>query len=174
MPVEDAPPTPPAKPENVLWSGHSSQWVHLWWYLFCIILAAAAVVGAFFTAGLSLVGLLIPLAMWIVRWWLTRTTHYELTTQRLRKTSGILNRTLDELELYRVKDYSVEMPLFMRIFGLGNIRLVTSDATTPVVEIPAIKGAMELRELLRAAVQAERDRKRVRELDVDGAGGAFS
>ncbi|RBP47534.1 PH (Pleckstrin Homology) domain-containing protein [Roseimicrobium gellanilyticum] len=173
MPVEDASPTPPATQETVLWSGHSSQWVHFWWYLFCVLLAIAAAVGALFTAGLSLVGLLIPLLMWIGRWWMTRTTKYELTSQRLRKTSGILNRTLDELELYRVKDYSVEMPLLMRIFGLGNIRLVTSDATTPVVDIPAIKDAMEVRELLRTAVQAERDRKRVRELDVDGPGGAI-
>ncbi|HSI62113.1 MAG TPA: PH domain-containing protein [Candidatus Saccharimonadia bacterium] len=170
MPVEDETP-PPVQQEAILWSGHSSQWVHFWWYLFCILLAVAAVVGAPFTAGLSLVGLLIPLAMWIARWWMTRTTYYELTSQRLRKTSGILNRTLDELELYRVKDYSVEMPLLMRMLGLGNIRLVTSDATTPVVDIPAIQGAMEVRELLRSAVQAERDRKRVRELDVDGPGG---
>lgn len=173
MPVEDASPPPPAKQETVLWEGHSSQLVHFWWYFFCVLLAVAAVVGAIFTAGLSLVGLIIPLVMWGVRWWMTRTTKYELTSQRLRRTSGILNRTLDELELYRVKDYSVEMPLMMRIFGLGNLRLVTSDATTPVVDIPAIQGAMDVRELLRTAVQAERDRKRVRELDVDGPGGAI-
>lgn len=173
MPVEDASPTPPSKQETVLWSGHSSQLVHFWWYLICVILALAAVVGAIFTAGLSLVGLIIPLIMWGVRWWMTRTTKYELTSQRLRRTSGILNRTLDELELYRVKDYSVEMPLMMRIFGLGNLRLVTSDATTPVVDIPAIKDAMDVRELLRTAVQVERDRKRVRELDVDGPGGSI-
>jgi uncharacterized membrane protein YdbT with pleckstrin-like domain len=173
MPVEDASPPPPAKPETVLWEGHSSQLVHFWWYFFCVLLAVAAGVGAIFTAGLSLVGLIIPLVMWGVRWWMTRTTKYELTSQRLRRTSGILNRTLDELELYRVKDYSVEMPLMMRIFGLGNLRLVTSDATTPVVDIPAIQGAMDVRELLRTAVQAERDRKRVRELDVDGPGGAI-
>jgi uncharacterized membrane protein YdbT with pleckstrin-like domain len=174
MPVEDESLSPPAREETVLWSGHSSQWVHFWWYLFCVLLAVAAVVGALFTAGLSLVGLIIPLAMWGVRWWMTRTTKYELTSQRLRRTSGILNRTLDELELYRVKDYSVEMPLMMRIFGLGNLRLVTSDATTPVVDIPAIQGAMDVRELLRTAVQAERDRKRVRELDVDGTGGSIA
>lgn len=172
MPAEDESLSPP-KQETILWEGHSSQWVHFWWYLFCVLLAVGAVVGALFTAGLSLIGLIIPLAMWAFRWWMTRTTKYELTSQRLRRTSGILNRTLDELELYRVKDYSVEMPLMMRIFGLGNLRLVTSDATTPVVDIPAIQGAMDVRELLRTAVQAERDRKRVRELDVDGPGGSI-
>ena len=32
---------------------------------------------------------------------MTKTTAYELTTQRLKITSGILNRKLDELELFR-------------------------------------------------------------------------
>jgi uncharacterized membrane protein YdbT with pleckstrin-like domain len=92
---------------------------------------------------------------------------YELTSQRLRITRGILNRRLDELELYRVKDYVMEQPLLLRVFGLGNITVVTSDATTPTVALRAIAGATDVREKLRNAVQAERDRKRVRELDVD-------
>jgi hypothetical protein len=70
-----------------------------------------------------------------------------------------------------VKDYALDLPFMLRIFGLGNVTLVTSDATTPTVQIKAIPGATEVRELLRSAVQAERDRKRVRELDVDGGGG---
>jgi uncharacterized membrane protein YdbT with pleckstrin-like domain len=107
--------------------------------------------------------------MWIARWWVTRTTVYELTTQRLRKSSGILNRKVDELELFRVKDYAMEQPFLLRLLGLGNLTLVTSDASTPTVAIKAIADVEEVREKLRHAVQAERDRKRVRELDVDGS-----
>lgn len=169
MPVEDVPPSPPSQ-ETILWSGHSSQWVHFGYYLFCVLLAAGAVAGTVFYGPLVLAALLIPLIMWAIRWWMTRTTKYELTTQRLRKSSGILHRTVEDLELYRVKDYSLELPLLLRMLGLGHIRLVTSDATTPTVDIRAVAGAQELRELLRTAVQAERDRKRVRELDVDGTG----
>src|SRR5207249_5511530 len=87
--------------ENSLWIGHTSQWVHFWYYFFCLLLAAAAVAGIPFTGGLSAVGLVVPLVMWIARWLLTRSTTYELTTQRLRITRGILNREMDELELYR-------------------------------------------------------------------------
>ena len=101
-----------------------------------------------------------------MRWWATRTTVYQLTTQRLRIRRGILTRRLDELELYRVKDYVLEQPLLLRLVGLGNLTLVSSDATTPTVILQAIAGAEGVRELLRNAVQTERDRKRVRELDV--------
>ena len=152
--------------EARLWTGSSSQWVHFWTYLICGLLALAALGGIPFTGGLSAIGLLIPLGWGAGRWWLTRTTVYELTSQRLRIRSGVLNRRLDEVELYRVKDYVLDQPLLQRMLGLGNLTLVSSDATTPKVLIPAIQNAEHVRELLRGAVQSERDRKRVREMDV--------
>ena len=154
-------------PEDVLWKGHTSQWVHFWFYLFCVVLAAGALIAAPFTGGLSAIALIIPAGLWLYRWILNRSTIYELTTQRLRITHGILNRRLDELELYRVKDYVMEQPLFLRALGLGNISIHTSDASTPQLTLQAIANVADVREKLRNAVQAERDRKRVRELDVD-------
>ncbi|MDD5200780.1 MAG: PH domain-containing protein [Terrimicrobiaceae bacterium] len=164
---DEAAPSPAHPAESVLWKGHTSQWVHFWYYFFCVLLAAAALGGIPFTGGLSAIGLVIPAGMWIVRWWTNRATVYELTTQRLRITRGILNRRLDEIELYRVKDYVMEQPLLLRLLGLGNVTILTSDVSTPTVAIRAIAGVEAMREKLRAAVQSERDRKRVRELDVD-------
>jgi uncharacterized membrane protein YdbT with pleckstrin-like domain len=123
---------------------------------------ATAGVGA-----LSYIALVIPLIMWLIRWWITKCTTYELTTQRLRMRTGILNKRVDELELFRVRDYSMEQPLLLRLVGLGNLTMITSDATTPTVAMRAIPGVEAVREKLRSAVQSERDRKRVRQLDVD-------
>lgn len=164
--------TPPsASSETTLWKGHTSQWVHFWYYFFCIVIALGigfgSTVAALPTAGFSYLALLVPLLMWLIRWWITKCTSYELTTQRLKIGTGILNRKLDELELFRVKDYAMDQPLFLRLVGLGNLTLVTSDASTPTVAIRAIANVEEVREQLRAAVQSERDRKRVREMDVD-------
>lgn len=170
MPTEDAPITP-AGAENTLWSGHTSQWVHFWYYFLCVLLAAAIAVGATIlalpTGALSYAALIIPVIMWLIRWWVTKCTTYELTTQRLRIRSGVLNKRVDELELFRVRDYSMEQPLLLRLVGLGNLTMVTSDATTPTVAMKAIPDVEAVREKLRTAVQAERDRKRVRQLDVD-------
>ncbi len=165
---------PPASAEASLWKGHTSQWVHFWYYFFCLLLAAAAIGGIPFTAGMSAIGLVLPLILWLVRWWITKSTSYELTSQRLKIGTGILNRKLDELELFRVKDYAMDQPLFLRLVGLGNLTLVTSDASTPTVAIRAIANVEDVREKLRNAVQAERDRKRVREMDVDSSDGATS
>ncbi len=165
-------PQPPVEP--TLWQGRSSQWRHLGYYLLCLLLAGGIGLAAVFSAGVAAIALVVPAGMVIVRWWVTRATLYELTTQRLRVTSGILNRKLDELELFRVKDYTMEQPLFLRLLGLGNLTLVTSDVTCPTVRIEAITEVNDVREKLRNAVQAERDRKRVREMDVDSQGGSTS
>lgn len=168
--MPDSSVTPPSAPtETLMWKGHTSQWVHFWYYFFCVVLVAAALIGIPFSGGLSAIGLVIPLIMWPVRWFTNRATTYELTTQRLRIMRGILNRRLDELELYRVKDYVLEQPLFLRLLGLGNLTLLTSDASTPSLALRAIAGASDVREQLRNAVQTERDRKRVRAMDIDDA-----
>jgi uncharacterized membrane protein YdbT with pleckstrin-like domain len=171
--IPDDSPTAPAPPEESLWTGHPSQWIHFWYYLFCLVLlggiAVAATITAPATAGLGYIALAFPVILWLLRWWVTRCTRYELTTQRLKIATGVLNRKHDELELYRVKDYSMEQPLFLRILGLGNLIMVTSDASTPTVALKAISGVETVREKLRTAVQFERDRKRVREMDVDNA-----
>ena len=171
--IDDDSAIPSAEPEKELWEGYTSQWTHFWYYLFCLLLVAAAIGGMPFTAGLSLIGLAVPVIMWIARWMITRSTKYELTSQRLRIRTGIFSRKLDELELYRVKDYSMELPFLLRLVGCGNLNLITSDATTPEVAIKAIKDVETVRELLRKAVQTEGDRKRVREMDVGGDSGPF-
>jgi len=170
MPTEDAS-IAPAGSETTLWSGHTSQWVHFWYYFLCVLLAAGIAVGATVlalpTGALSYAALIIPVLMWLIRWWVTKCTTYELTTQRLRIRAGILSRKVDELELFRVRDYSIEQPFLLRLVGLGNLTMVTSDATTPTVAMRAIPAVESVREKLRTAVQNERDRKRVRQLDVD-------
>lgn len=172
MPTDDAPISSAA--ETTLWSGHTSQWTHFWYYFFCVLLAAgigaAATVFGLATAGvgaLAYLGLIIPLVMWLMRWWITKCTVYELTSQRLRIRSGILNKKVDELELFRVRDYTMDQPFLLRLVGLGNLTMITSDASTPTVAMRAIPNVESVREKLRTAVQTERDRKRVRQLDVD-------
>ena len=78
--------------ETVIWKGSTSQWTHFGYYLFCLLLAVGCGVGAFFAGPLVLIGLVVPLVMWVVRWMLTKSTLYTLTNERLLIAHGILNR----------------------------------------------------------------------------------
>jgi len=157
--------------ETEIWTGHTSAWTFFGYLLFCLFLAAAIVAGTWYYFAdyglMPLALLVVPVVMVSVRWWMNRSTTYELTSQRLKIHRGIFNRRLEEIELYRVKDYVMDRPLLLRMMGLGNLTLITSDATTQTVVLAAIPKVAWVREQLRTQVQTERDRKRVREVDFE-------
>lgn len=156
--------------EKSLWKGSPSQWLNLGPFTAALVLAVGIVVsGVFFP--LAGIGLLLPVGYVLWRFLTVRTEVFELTSERLRITRGIINQRIDEIELYRVKDSQMVRPWWMRLTGLASIMLETSDRTLHHLAIPAIHGGVELRELLRHHVELQRDRKRVRETDFETAGG---
>lgn len=156
--------------ENTFWKGSSSQWLNLWPFVAAIILATGIVVGGLFFPP-AFVALVLPAAYMIWKYLVVRTRVYEITSQRVRVTSGVINQTIDEVELYRVKDTQMFRPWWMRLTGLASIHLDTSDRSIPNLVIPAVSGGVQLREILREQVELARDRKRVREMDFDEIGG---
>lgn len=140
-----------ATEERTVWQGTPSQIINL---------------GSFILLGLFF-WLVIPLFVILWKWLVVKNMKYELTTERLRLRHGVFNKKLDELELYRVRDYKLDQPFFLRIFSLGNIIMQTSDRSHPTVVIQAVPEAENLREQLRTYVEACRTRKGVRELDVE-------
>lgn len=110
------------------------------------------------------VGLLIVLVQWVRNLAVT----YELTEDRLILRKGIFVKSIDEIELYRVKNVRMDFTLINQIAGIGTIGIDSSDETTrdgPLV-MPNIERAAERREELRKLVDAARQKRRVRELDV--------
>ncbi len=81
----------------------------------------------------------------------TRFDNYELTNERLKHSCGVFSRSVEVLELYRIKDMKQELPLHFRLFGLGRILLETSDRSTPTVVLNAIHRSNEVADLIRSA-----------------------
>ena len=86
----------------------------------------------------------------------TRFIKYELDSQRLKIKKGVLSQNIEETELYRVKDYSILKPLFLRLFGLGNLVLTTSDKNNKYVTLKAIKDVEKIKDLVRTHVEKAR------------------
>ena len=97
----------------------------------------------------------------------TRFTVYEVTDQRIKLKTGILNQEIDECELYRVRDYKIVKPFFQRIFGLGKIELVTSDRSNSSINLNGIKNPENLYNLIRDNVEKIRRKTGTREIDVE-------
>ncbi|AQR73898.1 PH domain-containing protein [Sphingomonas sp. LM7] len=120
-----------------------------WAWLFPIALAA---------------GVLILLAQWFTN----LATTYEVTDDRLILHRGILVKSIDEIELYRVKDVRIDFTIINQMADLGTISITSSDETTrdaPLV-IRNVDHARARREKLRELVSAARRARGVREIDM--------
>ncbi len=164
--------TPPDTEETLVWRGTPSQWTNFGAYLFCLLLTAGVLAAYFLVPAASqtpliLLGLLVP-AIWLLSAWIgTRTHRYEITSERVKITTGLLSRHTSEIELYRVRDYSVVEPFWLRLVGCGNIVLVTSDRTTAQFVLQAVPRAQSLKDEIRKHTERMRQRRGVRDLEID-------
>jgi uncharacterized membrane protein YdbT with pleckstrin-like domain len=115
---------------------------------------------------LVLTGVAVLIVLW--RWIEVMSSLYELTAERLILRQGILFKSIDEIELYRVKDVRMDFSLLNQMAGIGTICLTTSDETTQKGELKMrfVPRAKQRRETIRALVDAARRKRGVRELDM--------
>src|ERR1700751_260023 len=137
--------TSPVAAEEIVWRGTWSQWKNFWVYLLCGLLC----------------WLLVAVFFALVYYFQTKCKVFELTTQRLKITSGIFTKVTETLELYRVKDIETRQPFLSRLVGVENVQMNTSDASSPLVLIDAIPSSVGLADKLRNQVEIIRQQKRV-------------
>ena len=161
--------TPPSE-ETVLWQGSPSQWTNFGAYIVCLLLTAGVIAGYLFTPERQiwiLAGLALPLIYGLSRWWRTRGQRYEITSERIRISTGLLSRRTSEIELYRVRDYTVEEPFWLRLIGRGNLIIETADRTTAHVVIRAVPGVNALKDQVRAHTERMRQIRGVRDFEIN-------
>ena len=78
-------------------------------------------------------------------------------------------KSIDEIELYRIKDVRVDFSLLNQIADIGTITITSSDRTTQNTQfvLRDVPAARERREGLRKLVDRARHRFGVREMDID-------
>lgn len=95
-------------------------------------------------------------------------TRYFLTETKFITRKGFLNVEEDELELYRVTDKKLVLPLSQRMFGCGTIIMNVKDVDTPVKEIKSIKAPRDVLAQLDKHININRDKYRTRGRDMIG------
>ncbi|MDQ3058522.1 MAG: PH domain-containing protein [Pseudomonadota bacterium] len=155
--------------EQIVLSASSSQILNFWTFM---LLGACMLAGAYslylFVAWEAALAWMVALALAMLWKYLdVRCQRYALSTERLKTQKGVFSKVTHELELYRVKDIMLEQPFFLRLFGLGNVVLMTTDASTPSLTLRAIPDAENWREKLRRCAEDRRDQKRTRVTEMD-------
>jgi uncharacterized membrane protein YdbT with pleckstrin-like domain len=156
-------------PEQHIWTGSPSQVKNALPFFFATLAALSilflSLVVWVWPPGIGFVG--VPVIYGLCRSLKVGSQQFELTSERLLISSGFLSRTTESLELYRVKDMRIVEPLRLRLFGLENIELTTSDEICPVVLIDHIPSRLRLADKIRTQVEACRVAKGTREVELE-------
>lgn len=153
-------------PEEVLWEGGFSP---------------KAMIGAWIGAGLATVALAVAVFFMPEGWWwaplaaaaaiwvlvglrflsLKLGVYYKLTNQRLIHERGVFSRTADRIEALEITDVTFHQTFVDRMFGVGDIKITSNDASTPYFSLMGIENVRDVFTLIDKARRAERLRRSV-------------
>jgi len=137
----------PSVEERVLFEGHPAMIPSLGALLVCVL-----------TLGLA-----------TIYFWIRRSAiHYKITTERLVVERGLFGKRMDQIDIYRINDYVVEVPFGQRILGTGNLVVTAMDQSNPQLTLANLKTDVRaLYEQLRRATEQEKRRRGVRMVDYE-------
>jgi uncharacterized membrane protein YdbT with pleckstrin-like domain len=126
--------------ERILFSGHPAVIVSAWqWFAVTLTLGIA----------------------YLYYWIQSLSTHYEITSQRVRVEKGLFSKSKESVELFRIDHFDVLKPLGMRLAGHCLLDLRSSDTNFANVELLGIPDLETLADTLRECSLRERTRRRV-------------
>jgi len=103
--------------------------------------------------GLGLIVVFV-LVMKVVRLKMTR---YEVSPDRIEWSRGILDRRVDNIDMFRVIDLKMRRSVLDCIFGIGTVGLITTDKTDPKFEFEKVHRSRELYDIIKkASLEADR------------------
>jgi membrane protein YdbS with pleckstrin-like domain len=134
------------------------------WLLAIVATVIAGVVSVFvpnpitwLAAGAIIAVLwLVLIAQYLIERW---SVAYTLTTQRFVHQRGILKRVINRIEVIDIDDVTVEQGFIERMFGVGTIKLLSSDTSDPTLLLRGIDNVKRVAALIDDARRDER-RKR--------------
>jgi uncharacterized membrane protein YdbT with pleckstrin-like domain len=89
-------------------------------------------------------------------------TRYRMSEDRLFLSTGFFTTKDDEVLLYRVRDISLTITLWQRIFGVGTVTIISSDKTLPTLVLKNIKQPRMIKEKIHQQVEEMKMRRRMR------------
>lgn len=129
-----------AETERVLFAGHPAV-IYSMWQWFAVV----------FTLGIA----------YLVYWFRSLALSYTITSQRVKIERGLLSKTQDSLELFRIDHFDLHKPFGMRLAGFCLLHLRSSDASFQTVILYGIPNLEALADTLRECSLRERARRKV-------------
>ena len=98
------------------------------------------------------------------RYWYWVTVRWEINMTQIKSIKGVMNRSVDYVELYRVIDYFENQNLFQQLCGIKDVYIMSNDRTHPVMRIYGIPYSTDLIEILKPLVNKARKENHIYEI----------
>jgi membrane protein YdbS with pleckstrin-like domain len=87
-------------------------------------------------------------------------TRYEITPERMEHTRGVLDRKVDNLDMFRVIDLKLRRSLLDCVFGIGTVELITTDKSDPRFAFRKVRDSRRLYDTIKElSLKADRDNR---------------
>jgi membrane protein YdbS with pleckstrin-like domain len=127
-----------------IWRYFEHYWPRWWIVLACVV------------AGL---------AVWLIPTLAVRALRYRISSFRIDFEKGLLGKKIDTLELWHVDDIQFQQSFFERMLGVGTIRILSDDQTTPELDLRGVPNARPLFDTLKGRVIAIKRTRGVIKMD---------
>lgn len=89
--------------------------------------------------------------LWKGRPFLSLVENYTITTERLKITTGLVSRRVENFELIRIQDLDFKQGLTERMLGIGDIHVRGHDPSNPEIVLRNVPNPEEVYEIVRRA-----------------------
>lgn len=96
--------------------------------------------------------------LWEGRSFLSLTKYYQITSERVRFSQGMLSKDREDIELVRIQDIDQTQTFGERLLNVGDIIISSHDTTQPKLVLENVGDVQRVHEILRRAVLDARQR----------------
>jgi uncharacterized membrane protein YdbT with pleckstrin-like domain len=157
-------------PEQQLWQGSYSPKAMIGsWILAGVLTIAGLVLGILIAepaARIAVAAIVGIIWLCLAAYYLGQRlgVEYTLTTQRFIHKKGILRRIANRVEVIDIDDVTYEQGIVERMFGVGTIKILSSDTSDPKLILKGIDNVPQVANLID---NARRDERRKRGLYIE-------
>jgi len=127
-----------------------SQWVNIGWLIFAV----------------TCFWLIFPVIVFVWKYAVIYNYQYKFHERTISEIHGVFSVKRVETHYFRIKSIKYEKPFFMRLVGLSNITIITSDPFLPLLHLYAIPDGDKIFNLIKDYSYHWRKEQNVTEYDL--------
>ena len=137
-----------------------SQLVNIGWVvLFIASIIFAVSFEVYWTCAISGI-------IWFAKWLIVQCWSFRFHEKTIAERKGVFSVVTKEIHYHRVKSVRWHQPFWLRIFGLSNVVLITSDPQIPVLKIYGVRNGEDMMRSIKEEVSTWRAERTVKEQDI--------